>query len=181
MYDNLPYYIGSTFIVRVPLLPFNFLTTLMADESTIYENMKAVIQNPIVAEALFLASPEFYEQFHKWINGKEVEPKEKERFFQSLYKYLSRMATRSTPFGLFAGCGVEKRGEETEVILNEIYENKRHTRLDMSYLCNLAHSLTKNEKIKFKIRFFPIHLFIIWVRNFVTSNIFTKKTTVHTT
>ncbi|TAL66620.1 MAG: hypothetical protein EPN88_08130 [Bacteroidetes bacterium] len=155
MKDNLPYDTYSTFVVRTPLFPFNFLESLLAEESTLYENLKGIIQRPIVAEALFIASPEFYEQLQKWVNGKEIDAKEKERFFQTIYKYLSRMSSRSTPFGLFAGCGVGKSGNVTEVILCRSSEHERHTRLDMSYLCNLAHDLAKNDTIKTKIRYFP--------------------------
>jgi hypothetical protein len=155
MNEDIPYDIFSTFIMRTPLFPFNFLTTLLAEESMVYENMKAIVQQKVVAEALFIASPEFYEQLQKWLNGKEVDAKDKERFFQTIYKYLSRMASRSTPFGLFAGCGVGKIGNQTEIILNKISDYERHTRLDMSYLCNLANGLAKNEQIKNRIRYFP--------------------------
>src|ERR1035437_3480021 len=155
MKDNLPYDISSTFVFRAPLFPFSFLTNLLDDESVINENLKDIIQQLIVVEALFIGSPEFYEQIQKWVNGKEIDEKEKERFFQTIYKYLSRMATRSTPFGLFAGCGVGKSGSETEVVLCRTSEHERHTRLDMSYLCNLAHYLAQNDAIKNKIHYFP--------------------------
>lgn len=155
MKNNLTYDIDSTFVVRTPLFLFNFLMTLLADESALYENLMGLIQEPIFAEALFIASPNFYEQFQKWVNGKEVDKKEKERFLQTTYKYLSRMASRSTPFGLFAGCCVGKTGNETEVILGKTSEHERHTRLDMAYLCNLAHALAKSENIKTKLRYFP--------------------------
>jgi len=155
MKDNLSYDTYSTFVIRAPLFPFNFLMTLLAEESAPYENIIGIIKQPIVAEALFIGSPEFYEQLQKWANGKEIDAKETERFFQSFYKYLSRMASRSTPFGLFAGCGIGKTGYKTEVILGKISDHERHTRLDMSYLCNLAHVLEKNDNIKNKLQYFP--------------------------
>jgi hypothetical protein len=155
MKDTFSFGICSTFIVRVPLFPFSFLLSLLDDETVLRENLKRIIHQPITEEALFLASPEFYEQLQKWANGKEVDKKKEKRFMQSIYKYISRMASRSTPFGLFSGCGVGKIGDDTEVILGKISEYDRHTRLDMSYLCNLAQALTKNDKILTKLKYFP--------------------------
>jgi hypothetical protein len=107
---------------------------LIIEESICYENLKTLVQQPIVAEALFLASSEFYEQLQKWVIGNEVDLKESERFFQTIYKYLSRMSSRCTPFGLFAGCGVGRTGNETLVRLRNASEYERHTRLDMQFL-----------------------------------------------
>jgi hypothetical protein len=154
MKEILPYDIFPTFIIRTPIFPFNFLVTILTEESLSYESLKTHVQQPVVSEALFLASYEFYMQLQKWINGNEVDSKERERLFQTIYKYLSRMATRSTPFGLFAGCGVGKTGNKSLVSLCNMSEYKRHTRLDMSYLCNLAQTLAKNNTIKNKIRYF---------------------------
>src|ERR1035437_920293 len=154
MKETLPYGIFTTFIIRTPLFPFNYFSSLIVDESVFSENLKTLVQQPVVAEALFLASSEFYEQLQKWINENEVDLKEKERFFQTIYKYLSRMSSRCTPFGLFAGCGVGRTGNDTLVRLCNASEYERHTRLDMSYLCNLSQALAKNDIIKYKIRYF---------------------------
>jgi lantibiotic biosynthesis protein len=152
---NYLYDIDQTFVVRTPLLPFNFFMQLLNDEKGFKENLNTLILRCEISEALFLASPELYEQLYKWLNGSEVDEDKKDRFFQSLYKYLSRMSSRSTPFGLFAGCGIGKVGVDTEVRLCHYMEHKRHTRLDMSYLCNLANALSKNKIIKNEIRYFP--------------------------
>lgn len=155
MKDNLPYGVFPTFVVRTPLFPFNFLLSLISDKITSSEYLKFIIQQPVVAEALFIASPEFHEQLQNWINEEEIDTKKQERFSQSIYKYLSRMASRCTPFGLFSGCCVGLLGDNTEVLLGKISEHNRHTRLDMFYLCNLAQALSKNIKIKTKLKYYP--------------------------
>lgn len=154
MQNILPYNPFPTFIFRTPLFPFNVFINILDEESICYEKLKSVIQQTVVAEALFLASPELYEQLKVWANGNNLEFKDNERFNQTIYKYLSRMSSRCTPFGLFAGCGVGKFGNETSVRLKKASEYERHTRLDMLYLCKLSQALAKNDIIKYKIRFF---------------------------
>jgi len=65
------------------------------------------------------------------------------------------MATRCTPFGLFAGITTGSFVEKTNIQLSgtDLYRN--HTRLDMNYLCALAQDLSKKPEIKNKIKFFP--------------------------
>ncbi|NVO11347.1 MAG: lantibiotic dehydratase family protein [Bacteroidales bacterium] len=155
MKNNLPFDIFSTFVVRTPQLPFDFIQNLISDESLQIERLKDIVHQPIINEALFIATPEFHEQLQKWLNGNVSEAKEIERILQTLYKYLSRMSSRSTPFGLFAGCTTGKIGNKTGVILSKSSEHERHTRLDMLYLCNLASALSKHPIIKNKLRYYP--------------------------
>lgn len=56
------------------------------------------------------------------------------------------MCTRSTPFGLFAGCSIATLGEETSIIFSE--EIKRITRLDTECLCQIHHIINKDINIR---------------------------------
>jgi len=154
MKDSLPFDLYPTFIIRTPLLPFSFLKDLQ-DNERVLDKIRTIALDPVINEALFVASPEFHNKLKKCLDYKESNLNNEERLCQTFYKYLSRMASRCTPFGLFAGCGVGSEGEETNIILSEIQEFDRHTRLDMVYLCNLAQSLEKDQKIKIKLRYFP--------------------------
>lgn len=71
-----------------------------------------------------------------------------------LIRYLLRMSTRCTPFGLFAGFSTGSFGDQTNIKLLEQEANISHTRLDMNYLCALAQDLTKMEEIKAGLKFF---------------------------
>jgi hypothetical protein len=154
MKENRPYEISSTFVFRTPLFPFNLLLNVLENLNRSNSEIDTLLKHKIFAEALFLGSPELYEQIQKWVDGKEFSSKDRNRFFQSIYKYLSRMSSRSTPFGLFAGCGLGKSGDTIEVFLVNSSQHERHTRLDMSFLCNLTQVLEKNDDIKNNLLFF---------------------------
>lgn len=155
MQKNFPYYIHPQFVVRSPLYPLDSLITGSEDADSQREFIKSLCRDSIFMEGIYLASPGFYKQIMIWLNGKVLNRKDEERIFETIYKYFSRMASRCTPFGLFAGCGVGKIGEVTEVIIEKETEHTRHTRLDMLYLCNLVNNLAKKGSIKNQIRFFP--------------------------
>ncbi|MGE0078151.1 MAG: lantibiotic dehydratase family protein [Bacteroidales bacterium] len=155
MRDNIPFTISPTFVVRTPLLPLNFLHDLLSDDSLIKEKLKDAVSQTIINEAIFIAAPEFHEQLQKWLNCPEMEAKEDMRIQQTLYKYLSRMSSRSTPFGLFAGCAIGHSNGNTKVELLNYREHKRHTRLDMLYLCNLAYYLSKHDAVRHSICYYP--------------------------
>ncbi len=155
MKNDFLYEIFPTFVVRTPMLPFNFVQNLLSDEKFEKNNLKKIICQPVINEALFIAAPEFHEQLQKWLNGNVLKEKEEVRILQTLYKYLSRMATRSTPFGLFAGCTTGFIDDKTGIVLLKSSEHKRHTRLDMLYLCNLSSALSKHPKIKGKLNYYP--------------------------
>ncbi|MBK7936654.1 MAG: lantibiotic dehydratase [Lewinellaceae bacterium] len=73
----------------------------------------------------------------------------------SLTRYLLRMSTRCTPFGLFAGCTLGAWGEQHDVRLALPGQFIRHTRPDMDYLCQLAQSLAQLPGIKEFLRYQP--------------------------
>ncbi len=146
----------NNFLVRTPLLPLQVL------ESFTEENLKQHFRNPVIGEAIFLASPVLHSECIKWINNEIKEKKEETRIIYSLMRYLLRMSTRCTPFGLFAGCTVGEwvEANEGQIANKEILQNpqskyKSHTRLDMHYLCALSQNLTNNSIIREKLKFFP--------------------------
>lgn len=106
----------------------------------------------IFEEALFLASPEFYDE---WQKAGSLTPKEQLRLDISLYKYSSRAGSRCTPFGLFAGCSVGCWGERDEIELPEPKAYRRCTRLDMNYLCAVIQHLEQQPEIKTALRYYP--------------------------
>lgn len=142
----IPYSNFEKFSFRVPVLPFNF-------------NDKDFIHSAIFNEAIFLASNELWTE--SFGNKKEIDT----RIWFSLLKYFSRMKSRCTPFGLFAGVGMGTIGGISEIILNGFESFKSNTRLDMNYLCMLSEYLNSIEIIRDQLLFFPnSSLYKLWKR-----------------
>jgi thiopeptide-type bacteriocin biosynthesis protein len=86
----------------------------------------------------------------------KIEKNEKrERTELSLIKYMIRMCTRCTPYGLFASCSVGKFDESVNVHLSATENLCRYGRLDMDYVCELHADLLKQKEISSQLLFFP--------------------------
>ncbi|MCP4157986.1 MAG: hypothetical protein GY757_60320 [bacterium] len=154
-----PYENFSSFILRTPLFSFNFLQTLLSGASTSEDKLKEVCELPEVQEAIFLASPDLFNQMKEWLGQSEREwlkdRKKVEKLHYALMRYILRMSTRCTPFGLFAGFSIGKWADEDKVVLPEQAKYERHTRLDMNYLCALAQDLAKDQVIRENLLYYP--------------------------
>jgi len=133
-------------IIRTPTLPY--------PERIPYnlEKDKGIDLPPIIREAIFVASPLLYEELQKVTNGEITNPKEIKRIHHSFIRYFSRMSTRCTPFGLFAGCTVGEFGDITNIWINTPL--KKTTRLDMYYLCSLTDEILKRNDLREKITYY---------------------------
>ncbi|NKI30791.1 lantibiotic dehydratase family protein [Croceivirga thetidis] len=142
------------FVLRTPLLPFQFYTGLTEKSEVSVDQLKEAFSQEIIKEAIFLASPTLYFELDKWQKD-ELEPKKEQRVILSLLKYLSRMSSRCTPFGLFAGCTIGSFAEKTQLALHNPSDYQRFTRPDMNYLVALSQDLAKKEHIKTQLCYFP--------------------------
>ncbi|MDQ8013225.1 MAG: lantibiotic dehydratase family protein [Flavobacterium nitrogenifigens] len=143
------------FVLRAPLLPFNFFEELTSQQDISDYEFKKLFDRAEIKEAVFLATPILFNELEKWLNNKIQDPNKIEKLKYSLLKYVSRMSSRATPFGIFAGCSVGAFDSVTKIKLDNISKNRRHTRLDMNYLVALSQDLAKIENIKKQILFFP--------------------------
>ncbi len=66
-------------------------------------------RDQVIRESILVASKNLYETMNSFAEGKTI--KKKEQFLNSLYKYVIRMSTRPTPFGLFSGVGFGRMAE----------------------------------------------------------------------
>ena len=151
--NNNPYLPFEQFVYRSPLLPFNIFIKQLA-EISVEECFEQLLTNKIIQEAIYLASPVLFEELLKYLDRGMPDKKEKERLKYAIVRYLGRMSTRCTPFGLFAGCSVGCLGEQTHIKLARSGDYQRHTRLDMSYLCALAHDLGRSPEVQPYLRYF---------------------------
>ena len=139
------YNVFHSFFVRTPHFSFNSLKE---------ESFEAKILNQQVQEAIYVASPVLYTELQKYLAETITDIEEKQRIESSIYRYINRMSTRCTPFGLFAGCstGIVTGDDNTHISVTGF---NRTTRLDMYFLCTLSQELSKLSEIKEKVKYYP--------------------------
>ena len=147
MTKSIQYIPFNKYILRTPYLSFNEVSGLNL------EKVRELCCDPTVSEAIYLASPELHHEMLKYLSRSHETTDEKLLF--ALLKYLLRMGTRCTPFGLFSGCSVGKIENETSIILRESVDYKRVTRLDMNYLCALSQKLESDKEIRNGLLYYP--------------------------
>lgn len=150
-----PYQLFDTFLVRTPLFSFDFYKDVFAGDAVSDEKLREILQMDVVREAIYVGSPQLYAEIDRWVVGDMRKAKSVRKFKVSIFKYLARMSTRCTPFGLFAGFVLGEFGKTSEVDLQHVHENKRHTRLDMNYLFALCNDIAKHEDIQKLLRYYP--------------------------
>lgn len=134
-------------IVRTPARAFDSTY----DEATLRQQ----VQDAAFAEALLLASPDLHRESRKLLDQPaDADPRKTARLFSSLGRYYGRMSSRPTPFALFAGCGVVRWGAQSRVPRRPA-DARRHTRLDMHYLCALARHLAAHPALREQLRYTP--------------------------
>ena len=115
--------------------------------------LKEIAQRNYFQEALYIASPSFYKEVIHWLKEGLREKKKELRLHYSLFKYISRMNNRCTPYGLFASCGTGTWSDINEIAL--LKKRERHTRLDMNFVCEITERLALHPTIQQHLLFFP--------------------------
>lgn len=144
---NTPLEFIDEVIVRSPIYPYN------NDKSL--EDVLALLDDNFFLEALYIASPLLYDECMKLKAGDLKTAKEKTKVVNSLHRYITRMTTRSTPFGLFSTCGVAVWDNDGSSQVEAAESFSRHTRLDMHLLYNLLSSIISQPDIQRHLKYFP--------------------------
>jgi thiopeptide-type bacteriocin biosynthesis protein len=159
------------FAFRTPLLPFDELTAfsmglrapsadpaalesaLAEDRALLRARLREWLARPEVLEALFVASPSLHESLPAWLEAPDGERGQKVE--KTLVRYFARMASRPTPFGLFAGCSVGTLGAVTRLTVEARSSYQRHTRLDGDYLAALTEALSRDPAVRRAVTWRP--------------------------
>ncbi|MCF6308127.1 MAG: lantibiotic dehydratase family protein [Flavobacteriaceae bacterium] len=146
------YKIFDKYLLRTPLLPVNFFLELTSQNVISESKFIEIFKNEIIREAIYLGSPILFNELDKWVNGEKSD--KDGRLRNSLLKYISRMSSRPTPFGLFSGYTLGQFDANTEITL-ENNSNSRKITFDMSLIGLILKRLLKEETVKTKLLFFP--------------------------
>jgi thiopeptide-type bacteriocin biosynthesis protein len=146
---------GPGVVVRTPLLP---LTTFVEwgsapDAASARKFLAGLLELPEVNEAIYVASTSLHASIAAW--REKPESVAGQRTERALVKYVSRMAGRSTPFGLFSGVSAGSLGRQTRIELAPRAEYRRRTRLDNDYLFVLVGELAKSVELRESLDYRP--------------------------
>src|SRR5439155_23873142 len=120
--------------LRTPTLPFDALDRWSAQPGLAARRdvLRTLLDDPAVREAIFVASPELERQIPIW--QREPDAPNAVAVERALVRYVSRMASRCTPFGLFASVAVVPPGARTRLDVPPRGAAWRRTRLDNDVL-----------------------------------------------
>lgn len=163
------------FVLRTPYLPLDALLSLgngleaadcrdpalldaalLRDRIRVRDRLRRLCERPDVQEALAVASPSLSESLDRWKH--DADSRRGQKVERSLLRYLSRMAGRPTPFGLFAGCSIGSSGgasERTILRLAPAEQYRRHTRLDCRYVAALCDALQRDPTVRRYLKYVP--------------------------
>lgn len=135
------YQAADFFVLRAPLLPVAAYYELGAGRA------HALDDDERVQRALTVASERFFEA----LRSTPAQDVARAKVDAVLLRYLIRMSTRPTPFGLFAGTGLGCWGDRTDLELSSERRPQR-TRPDMAWLMQVVQAAESNLAIRRRLR-----------------------------
>ncbi|HWC28057.1 MAG TPA: lantibiotic dehydratase family protein, partial [Solirubrobacteraceae bacterium] len=130
-------------MVRAPLLPVDAYPALARAEET-------AARDPLVRTAIAVGSRELLPELDR---AGSRSARDRQRLRAKLLRYLIRMSTRPTPYGLFAGVGLADVGDATDLRIADAPPRTR-TRPDMEWLLALVARLEARPEVRRELRVF---------------------------
>lgn len=130
-------------LIRTPALPYESLSSkiLLESYAALIEAAIAISSRSLHHAYREAESPNFSTiTADRYINRK-------------LLKYLKRMATRCTPYGLFAGVALGSFSDRTDLGRSSPVTMKTKSRPDMSLICDLIERLEEDEQVRTQLSF----------------------------
>ena len=144
----------SKYVIRTPAFPVGFYFDVLQNYSS--KKLLEVCSNDYFRESIRMASPELLSTIDKWKNNpKNINTEKNTKLEHTLLKYVARIATRCTPFGLFAGCAVGDFANETNIVVAATHEYSRHTQFDMHFWVNLLDEFSSRKEVQEQLLYFP--------------------------
>lgn len=140
------------FMSREPILSlsffYNYLAKPLQDNYTIDEQVfyykSLVNENTVIREAIAISSLTLLKSIESiTLNSKN---KNKRNVIKGIFRYLNRLSTRSTPFGLCASVGLGEFSDENEVD-HVTRTPRKQARADSEWIQNLIRLLEADKQI----------------------------------
>ena len=126
-------------VARIPLKPVRFALDAYAAES-LHAAVLHAFADPVARAALFVATPSLYQALVPALDAGSDVPR---RVLLRALRYIVRMSTRCTPFGLFAAVAAVPAGSDTTLAVIPASRASR-TRIDMAVIERLVSELEKD-------------------------------------
>ncbi len=115
--------------------------------------LREIFKNENFLNAVYFSSRSFYHLVQTWLKEDIKDWNIDDKILESLYKYYTRMATRSTPYGLFSGFATgEITTNSSNIVLAE--EHNPIFRTDMFFIKKIKDEIIKNNNTQ-NLLYFP--------------------------
>ncbi|WP_412851001.1 lantibiotic dehydratase [Chryseobacterium sp. PMSZPI] len=144
------------FLLRMPSFSVNHLAEL---NSYIQQgdllSVKKMFKDELFLKAVYLSSRYFYTVAVQWLQNENISFNTEDKVLLTLYKYYSRICSRATPYGLFAGFSSGNISSEiTQIKFKEDYLDPK-IRIDLLALRKIKDSIIHHDDNARKILYFP--------------------------
>ncbi|MBG9542864.1 hypothetical protein ABE29_08730 [Cytobacillus firmus] len=144
------------FMLRSPLMPFQVYSEMSSLEGEqAEEQLFQLMKNREIREAIYVSSPSLYHSLIKL--EKFSDSPKKNQLIKSALKYLIRMSTRPTPFGLCSGVEAGRIGDKTDLVIPDNRQFKKRARPDMEWLLKAISILEEEDEVLLRLQVMRNH------------------------
>lgn len=122
-------------------MPFDLLSRMhrlaSADPVGFGDELIRLFSQPVLSSAILISSPSLYQALCQ-VEAGQAGITARQKLLDTLYKYLVRLTTRATPYGLFAGTATGTLSDKTGIVFDRRCPIKTSVNLDGFVLSTLS-------------------------------------------
>ncbi|MEW7278626.1 lantibiotic dehydratase [Aquimarina sp. 2201CG1-2-11] len=141
-------------ILREPSYDYSKYAEIPDSDKEVAIFVKSLFEDDFFKQALFLASPQLYQQWKKSIVEDNWSDDKKSSIHRSIIKYYIRISTRCTPFGLFSNYTNIPPEERIQEIDHQEGVQK-YASIDLLFLYAVVNALNKNHVLRSVLKYTP--------------------------
>lgn len=136
-------------VVRTPLYSWRRLFDQQHNTLHLDEVVFTLLEDPIFIEGLYWSSPQLYETVQQFKKG-NVDASRQHKLMHTLKKYAIRASTRSTPYGIYAGCALADINNDGALSAKI---SQRKVRIDMGLLQQIVKKIAQHPTLWMHLRY----------------------------